>query len=524
MYYMNKLIKAMFCVTFFSIATRALGFLLKIYLSRRMSPELLGSYQVAMSVFGVLMTFVSSGIPVVLSRNISYYYGQKNKKAIGSTVSSALIITTIICTIVSIFILGFPNLLNNIFTSTASTEMLKILLPGLVFSSIYEVLRGALWGQKKFFAISFTEFIEQVARIIIIVLLFETTFCSLSLTNKTALSLSLACIISSIIVVFIYIKEGGNLASPKTEFKGLLKQSSLITTIRTISSAFSSIIAIIIPIKLMDYGYSSTEALAEYGIMMGMTFPLLMIPSTLIGSLAVTTIPSISEQSNNIDDGKLKDVTILKNKITFILKITVIFATILLPVFLSLGVPICKFVFKNEKAGIYLTFASISMLPLGISQITTSVLNAIGLEVKTLKNYTISALFLIASILILPKYIGTYSLIVGYLLMSTVSSLLNIKMLRKRHILDLKFVNVIFIMLGLSIFSSIIGKLVANLFKNLFLSIAVSGTIVFLTMSILIYALNIADLKVIIMKKGIKTKDSKSKNKQLKASSTKTKI
>lgn len=512
---MNKLIKAMFCVTFFSVVTRALGFLLKIYLSRRMSPELLGSYQVAMSVFGVLMTFVSSGIPVVLSRNISYYYGQKNKKAIGSTVSSALIITTIICVIVSFIILFFPNFLNKIFTSSASMEMLKILLPGLVFSSIYEVLRGALWGQKKFFAISFTEFIEQVARIIIIVILFETTFCSMSLTNKTALSLSLACVISSIIVIFIYIKEGGNLASPKLEFKGLLKQSSLITAIRTISSAFSSIIAIVIPIKLMDFGYSSSEALAEYGIMMGMTFPLLMIPSTLISSLAVTTIPSISEQSNNIDNGELKDVSILKYKITFILKITVIFATILLPIFLSLGKPICKFVFKNEEAGKYLTFASISMLPLGISQITTSVLNAIGLEVKTLKNYIISSLFLIASILILPKYIGTYSLIVGYLLMSSISSLLNIQMLRKRHILDLKFVNVIFIMLGLSIFSSIIGKLISNLFTNLFLSIAISGTIVFLTMSILIYLLNIADVKVIIMKKGFIKNKSIKKNKNV---------
>ena len=108
---MNKLLKAMFCVTFFSVATRALGFLLKIYLSRKMIPELLGSYQVAMSIFGVLMTFVSSGIPLVLSRNISYYYGEKNKKAIGSTVSSGLILTTIICLIVSVIVLFFPNLL-----------------------------------------------------------------------------------------------------------------------------------------------------------------------------------------------------------------------------------------------------------------------------------------------------------------------------------------------------------------------------------------------------------------------------
>lgn len=501
---MSKLLKAMFCVTFFSVATRALGFLLKIYLSRKMSPELLGSYQVAMSIFGVLMTFVSSGIPTVLSRNISYYFGQKDKKAIGSTVTSGLILTGFICTLVSIIVLFFPDLLNKLFTSNASTEMLKILLPALIFSSIYEVLRGALWGQKRFFAISFTEFIEQVARIIIIIILFETTFVNLSLTNKTALSLSIACIISSLIVIVIYIKNGGNLASPKYEFGKLLKTSTPITAVKTISSAFSSIIAIIIPIKLMDFGFSSSEALSEFGIIMGMTFPLLMIPSTLISSLAVTMIPSISEQSNDFDHLEVKNKSVLRNKINFALKITVVFSTILLPIYLALGKPICSFIFDNEKAGIYLTAASFLMLPLGLSQITSSILNAIGLELKSLKNYVISALFLIVSILFLPKYIGTYSLIVGYLAMSTISSILNIAMLKKRNILGNAYIKTMITMLLISVMCALLGYFISNLISNLFISIFISVGVIVVSMAMLIYSLNIADFKIIIMKKVLR--------------------
>ena len=502
---MNKFIKALFCVTFFSVATRALGFLLKIYLSRKMSTELLGSYQVAMSVFGVLMTFVSSGIPVVLSRNVSYYYGKKNQNAIGSIVSSGLILTGIICLVVSAIIMCFPSLLSRFFTSEASMQMIKILLPALVFSSIYEVLRGALWGQKRFFAISFTEFLEQVSRIIFIVILFETTFCPYSLTNKTALSLSLACIFSAIVVIAIYFKCGGTLASPKMEFKGLFKTSSPITAVRTISSAFSSVISIIIPIKLMDYGYSSSEALSQFGIIMGMTFPLLLIPSTLIGSLAVTIIPSISEQSNDIDSGNLKDVTALREKVNFVVKITVILATVLIPVFIALGSPICQIVFKNKQAGVYLSASAFLMLPLGISQITTSVLNAVGLEMKSLKNYVISAVLLIISIVVLPKYIGTYSLIVGYVLMSTISSVLNIVMLKKRNIISLGFIKVILVMLLVCAFSAVIGIFVFNMIENLILSCVISGVVICLLVSFLIYSFNIANLKVIIFKKGFVT-------------------
>ena len=123
---MNKLMKALFCVTFFSIATRGLGFLLKIYLSRKMSPQLLGSYQVAMSVFGVLMTFVSSGIPVVLSRNISYYYGQNDKKSIGATVSSGLIITGIICAVISFIIFFFTDTIKKLFISDSSFNIITV--------------------------------------------------------------------------------------------------------------------------------------------------------------------------------------------------------------------------------------------------------------------------------------------------------------------------------------------------------------------------------------------------------------
>lgn len=448
------------------------------------------------------MTFVSSGIPVVLSRNVSYYSGRNDKKSIGSIVSSGLIITGIICLLASGVILCFPNLLSLIFTSNASIQMIYILLPALLFSSIYEVLRGALWGEQRFFTISITEFIEQIVRIILLVLLFNTTILNISATNKTALSLSLACIVSSIIVVFIYFKSGGNLANPKYEFKKLLKTSSPITAVRTVSSAVSSIIAIIIPIRLQTYGFTQTEALSEFGIMMGMTFPILMIPSTLISSLAVTMIPTISEQSNDIDSGNLKDKSIIKSKINFSLKTSIIFSSILLSSFIALGEPICEFLFNNVKAGKYLSAASIIMIPLGLSQISSSILNAIGLEMKSLKNYVISSTFLILSIIFLPRYFGTYSLIIGYLLMSVISAIMNISMLIKRNLANLSFLKTIAMLIAINLFSAIIGILISNLLNCMLLIKLIVSAIFTLGINILLtVTFNVANIKIIIFKR-----------------------
>jgi len=464
---------------------------------------MLGSYQVAMSIFGVMMTFVSSGIPIVLSRNVSYFSGNNDKKSIGSIVSSGLIITGIICLVASLAIILFPNLLSLLFTSTASIEMIYILLPALVFSSIYEVLRGALWGRQKFFIISITEFIEQVLRIILLFILFNTTILNISDTNKTALSLSLACTISAIIVTIIYFRTGGTLSNPRYEFKNLLKTSSPITAVRTVSSIVSSIIAIIIPLRLQTYGYTPTEALSEFGIIMGMTFPLLMIPTTLISSLAVTMIPSISKLSNNIDDGTLKDRTSLKAKVNFSLKSSLIFSSLLISSFVALGEPICKLIFNNEKAGTYLCYASIVMLPLGLSQISSSILNALGLELKSLKSHAISSSILILCIIFLPRYFGTYSVLIGYLSMSIISAITNISMLLKRNLVSLSFLKTMLVLLLINLISSLLGIFIHNLLNfNMLINLIISAIFTLGSNILLMLCFNVANVKVMIFRKN----------------------
>ena len=50
-------------VTVFSVAEKFFGFLYRIILSRTLGSEGMGLYQLALSVFAVLVTATSSGIP-----------------------------------------------------------------------------------------------------------------------------------------------------------------------------------------------------------------------------------------------------------------------------------------------------------------------------------------------------------------------------------------------------------------------------------------------------------------------------
>ena len=168
---MQKFFKAVAFVTIFSVLTRALGFFLRIYLSRVMGAETLGAYQVAMSIFGVLMTLISSGLPLVVSRNVAYFNNQQNLTKTNKNITAGLIICVAISVVVCVLLAVCPNILKVFVKSQESVEIILILLPALVASAIYAILRGGLWGKKCFFTISFTEFFEQVVRIILCIIL-----------------------------------------------------------------------------------------------------------------------------------------------------------------------------------------------------------------------------------------------------------------------------------------------------------------------------------------------------------------
>ena len=104
---MKSLFKTVALITIFSFLTRLTGFIFRIILSREVGAEGVGLYQVAFSVFMVLLTVLSSGIPLIISRMTSAYSASKDKKRESSLVAVALIYTLAIsiflCLIVLIF-------------------------------------------------------------------------------------------------------------------------------------------------------------------------------------------------------------------------------------------------------------------------------------------------------------------------------------------------------------------------------------------------------------------------------------
>ena len=162
----SDLIKAVALITIFSILTRILGFVFRIYLSWEMGAEMLGIYQIALSIIGVLMMLVSSGLPLTLSKFTAIYETKKDNQAINRATTATLVISLILSIILCLLIFVFHTPLEKIFADPRTVIIILTLLPSVIFSAIYSSFRGALWGKKNYFIVGLSEFVEQVLRIL----------------------------------------------------------------------------------------------------------------------------------------------------------------------------------------------------------------------------------------------------------------------------------------------------------------------------------------------------------------------
>lgn len=501
---MKSLFKTVALITVFSIITRVSGFLFRIFLSRTVGAEGVGLYQVASSVFMVLMTVIASGLPLVISRMSATFLANKEKKKEASLVTIAFIFALILSIVLCLLVLLFRNAFSNLFTDARCIEILIVLLPSLVFSSVYCVFRGALWGRGNYFALCITELYEQIIRIILCMLVISSTFTALENALNIGWTMSLACLFSMILVVLLYFYYGGKLTKPQKKLlKPIVRQSTPITLMRIAGSLLQPLIAFIIPARLVSIGYTSSQALSLYGIAVGMTLPLLYIPTTIIGSLSTALVPDISAAVAQNNHKHIEER--INTSIFFALIISCLFV----PIFLGMGEHLGIFLYDNIMSGTLLQSASWVLIPLGLTNITSALLNSLGLEEKSFVNFLIGAAVMFVALWFLPALIGVNALVWGMGLNYVVVSVMNIWLIKRKAKVNIKFSKMILKMAILIIPSGALTAFIVSLCEYIFplFITLIIGSIVSITSFVLLTsALNIVDVKAfwVIFQKKIK--------------------
>jgi stage V sporulation protein B len=457
----NSFLKTATLVTLFSVAERALGFLYRIILSRTLGSEGVGIYQLALSVFAVFITATSSGIPITVSRLLAKYRAKKNLRAGQQTVSAALVITLSFS--VPLFLLLYlgHGCLEFLFSDSRCAPVFLIMLYSFVFNSVYAVLRGSFWGNKQFLAYSVIEFIEEVVMIAVGSLLVVGMTDVVDGAKRAAFAVVASYLTSFSIAMIYFFCKGGKFVNPRGQFRPLLSSAMPITAMRTSASLVNSLISILLPSRLMLYGLTAAQAMSEYGVALGMAIPVLYTPSTVIGSIALVLTPEISDCFYREQHRRLQSA------LEKALKVTVFISASMIPLFFVFGADMGMLLYSSARSGEIIRNASVMLLPMSLNMLSSSMLNSLGCEKKTLLYYFFGAMIMLLSVWFLPRYIGIYALIVGQFLNHLLCAFLNLRLLHKKCVYPPAYRKFTLCMIAVAVGEGIFGSILYPLLTQI---------------------------------------------------------
>ena len=192
-------------------------------------------------------------------------------------------------------------------------------------------------------------------------------------------------------------------------------------------------------------------------------------------------------------------------------------AFFIVPLFMGAGQKIGLFFFDNAQCGILLEKSAWVIIPICLTNISSSILNAVGLEIKSFKNYIVGGILMLIGIWVLPTYVGIDALTYSMGICFTISSILNIRMIKKKVCPNLKlkkqFIYFSIFMIPTLAITSFISSILSNFF-NLFFTLAIScsiGGIFFIVLCMIFNLINLSSV-IVWVKTNVKIKKTKEIN------------
>ena len=469
---MRKFFKTVAVITLFSVCEKFLGFLYRIFLSRSIGSEGIGLYQVALSVYAMLLTICSSGTPITVSRLMTKYKSEKQEKKVQQVISAGFSFTLMLSIPIVIIVFSLHDFLGVFFADKRSIKIFLIVLPTLIINSLYAVMRGVFWGNKDFLPYSVLELLEEICMIFIGVFLILRANDIYTGATYAGVAVAISYVFSFVLSITVFFLRKNRIVNPKPQLKPLITSSAMVTAMRTASSIAGSLVSILLPLRLIASGYTNREAMSLFGSASGQAMPLLFIPTTIIGSFTLVLIPEISE--NFYNHNKLS----LESNIDRAVKFTTMLSCLFIPVFIVSGEQIGILVFDSYECGKFLSASAFLMLFMGLSSVTTSILNSLGLERQTLSVFGLSTILMLLSVVFLPPLLGIYSLLVGYVFVYGLTTTLNLILITRRCQIKTKYKKFLAFSIGFLIPTTLMGlminKMILPILGNLFTIVIIS--------------------------------------------------
>lgn len=404
----NKFIKSTLILIIGGALTKIINMIIRIILTRILGTNGIGTYMLIMPTFSLLIAIAQLGFPVAISKLVAEEK-RKNKNLVFSVLPISLIINLLVM-LVLIFSSNF--IANNLLHEPKTYLGILCMSFVLPFISISSILRGYFFGKQKMFPHVVSNVVEDIVRLIIIVLFLPIVLLKgLEFAISFVILSNIASELTSILVLFFFLPK--NFKIEKDDFipnKNYMKDIFNISIPTTISRLVGNIgyffEPIIITSILLYKNYSQNYITYEYGIINGYVMPLLTLPSFFSSAISQAIIPAISKSYSNNDILSTKRK--MKQGITFSLIIGIPITLL----FLLIPDVLLKLLYNTNEGINYIRILSSIFILHYIQGPLSSTLQAMGKANIALKGTIINIILKTITLVVSLYFIGIHGIII----------------------------------------------------------------------------------------------------------------
>lgn len=297
----KKLFNNTLLLTATSFLMRTVAVSFNAYLTGIIGADGIGLFQLIISVYTMAVTFASGGIRLAAMRLVAdnTTTGRYSERQI----MRLCIFYALICgTVIAVILFGFSDIIGSEWISdTRSIPSLKVLSLSLPFVAVSASLGGYFTTIRKIVRYTFVQLCEQVFRIAVTVFSLRAAAskgieaaCIAIVFGMTSAEIFSMC--SSTLLYTLSCNKNGISDKFNAVFKRLLRISIPDAVGSEMRSILMTVEHLLIPVGFRKSGSNPQSAMATYGIIHGMSLPLVLYPSALLSSLSGLLVPEISAQ------------------------------------------------------------------------------------------------------------------------------------------------------------------------------------------------------------------------------------
>ena len=424
---MSTLLSGTILLTAVGLFSQLVGFGYRVALSRLVGAETMGLYQLIMPVYSTLMSLTAIGLTVAVSTLSARAMALGDRGAVRRARNRALLLFFAGAVPLGALLITCSDPISVYLLGDARTRLgIILLVPCVLLTGVENLQKHCFYGIGLVRPPAITETVEQLIRTgaVLVLLAALRPRSREDAVGIIVLGMVLCEIFSALTLTILFRRwwRSAPAALPRERvgWSQLLGIALPVTVTSLLGTLLNSVNAVLIPAGLTRGGADPSQAISAFGVLCGMTMPLLNLPTGFIGALCLVLVPNLAQKT------ALGDGAAVNSFLRRVMSATSLLMAPAMALRVVGGPDLARSVLDSVTAGDYMLPLAVGTLLSCYQTVLSGALNGLCRQGLAARNAILSDVVQLAFTFFTVESWGLDGYVLGFVLSSLVGMALNL--------------------------------------------------------------------------------------------------